>query len=283
MTEKELIISIIKEALAEDLGTGGDHTSKSTIPEQTQGKAQLLIKESGIISGIEVAQLVFQLLDPEIRFTPFLADGDKIKPGNIAFKVEGNVISILSGERLALNFLQRMSGIATQTSEMVEIIGDLECKLLDTRKTTPNMRIFEKMAVRAGGGYNHRFGLFDMILIKDNHVDFAGGVALAISKAIEYQKKNGLSIPIEIEVRDFNELEEALRTGGFQRIMLDNFTTEDMQKAVQIIDGRFETEASGGITKDTLRKYAETGIDFISVGALTHQIKSLDMSLRAIT
>ncbi len=283
MTEKEHIISIIKEALAEDLGTGGDHTSKSTIPEQTQGKAHLLIKESGIISGIEVAQLVFQLLDPEMRFTPFLADGAKIKVGDIAFEVEGNVISILSAERLALNFLQRMSGIATQTSEMVEIIGDLQCKLLDTRKTTPNMRIFEKMAVRAGGGYNHRFGLFDMILIKDNHVDFAGGVAPAISKAIEYQKINGLSIPIEIEVRDFDELEEALQTGGFQRIMLDNFTTEDMQKAVQIIDGRFETEASGGITKDTLRKYAETGIDFISVGALTHQIKSLDMSLRAIT
>ena len=211
-----------------------------------------------------------------------MQDGEYINIGDIAFEVEGNVVSILSAERLALNFMQRMSGIATRTNQLVQLISDLPCKLLDTRKTTQNMRIFEKMAVVTGGGHNHRFGLYDMILIKNNHVDFAGGVEKALSKVHEYLQLNSLQLPIEIEVRNFEELHKAIETGGFQRIMLDNFEPEALRHAVKIIAGRYETEASGGITAESLRVYAETGVDFISVGALTHQVKSLDMSLRAV-
>lgn len=281
MTDSEKIKQLIRQAVEEDLGNG-DHTSLSTIPAGTNRKAVLLIKESGILCGIDIARKVFETIDKGLKFNALMQDGEKIKPGDIVFEVEGDAISILSAERLALNFMQRMSGIATQTHQLSQLIRDLPCKLLDTRKTTPNMRIFEKMAVKTGGGHNHRFGLFDMILIKNNHVDFAGGVTEAITKAQDYIRKKQLNIAIEIEVRNFEELEEALETGGFQRIMLDNFTPEDLKQAIQIIAGRYETEASGGITAESLRAYAATGVDFISVGALTHQVKSLDMSLRAL-
>jgi nicotinate-nucleotide pyrophosphorylase (carboxylating) len=281
MTDSEKIKHLIRQAVEEDLGNG-DHTSLSTIPAETNRKANLLIKESGILCGVDIARMVFETIDQGLEFKALMHDGEKINPGDIVFEVEGNAISILSAERLALNFMQRMSGIATQTNQLTQLISDLPCKLLDTRKTTPNMRIFEKMAVKTGGGHNHRFGLFDMILIKNNHVDFAGGVAAAITKARDYIRKNELNMAIEIEVRNFEELEEAIATGGFQRIMLDNFSPENLQHAIQIIAGRFETEASGGITAESLRAYAATGVDFISVGALTHQVKSLDMSLRAL-
>lgn len=281
MTDSEKIKQLIRQAVEEDLGNG-DHTSLSTIPAGTNRKAVLLIKESGILCGIDIARTVFETIDKGLKFNALMQDGEKIKPGDIVFEVEGDAISILSAERLALNFMQRMSGIATQTHQLSQLISDLPCKLLDTRKTTPNMRIFEKMAVKTGGGHNHRFGLFDMILIKNNHVDFAGGVTEAITKAQDYIRKKQLNIAIEIEVRNFEELEEAVETGGFQRIMLDNFSPEKLQQAIQIIAGRYETEASGGITAESLRAYAATGVDFISVGALTHQMKSLDMSLRAL-
>ena len=281
ISDSESIDTLIELAITEDLGSG-DHTSMATIPHTSYGKAKLLIKEAGIIAGISVAHKVFSKIDPEIVFYPIIADGSKVKSGDIGFYVEGKSISLLSAERLALNFLQRMSGIATKTNQLVQLLDGLQTKLLDTRKTTPNMRIFEKEAVRLGGGHNHRFGLFDMILIKNNHIDFAGGVTKALYACRKYLEMNELNLKIEIEVRDFDELSEALVTGGFQRIMLDNFTVDQMQKAISLIEGRFETEASGGITEATLRAYAETGVDFISVGALTHHIKSLDMSLRAM-
>ncbi|MBU1369620.1 MAG: carboxylating nicotinate-nucleotide diphosphorylase, partial [Bacteroidetes bacterium] len=244
---------------------------------------QLLVKESGIIAGIEVAETVFHLVDPEIIFTAFLKDGQSVQTGDFVFSVEGRIISLLSAERLALNYMQRMSGIATNTAYYKSLLKGLPTRLLDTRKTTPGMRIFEKMAVNTGGGENHRFGLFDMILIKNNHVDFAGGVQEAIEAANNYLKKEALSIPIEIEVRNFEELQKVLEYGNIQRIMLDNFSPEALKKAIQIIDKRYETEASGGITAHTLYDYALSGVDYISVGALTHHIKSLDLSLRAIT
>lgn len=272
---------LIDQAIKEDIGNG-DHTSLSTIPAGTQGKMHLLIKESGILAGVEIAEKVFSQIDPNTQFKRFITDGTFVKPGDIAFEVSGLVVSMLSSERLALNFMQRMSGIATKTAYLVSLLQGLPTRLLDTRKTTPNMRIFEKQAVRLGGGENHRFGLFDMILIKNNHVDFAGGVHNAIVAANNYLKQKNLNIPIEIEVRNFDELDEALKTGNFQRIMLDNFSPSDLKKAVEIIDGRYETEASGGITEKTLYDYAQTGVTFISVGALTHHIKSLDMSLRAV-
>ena len=230
---------------------------------------------------MEVAKKVFYLVDPKITFNQLLNDGDAVNPGDIAFTVEGNVISLLSSERLALNFMQRMSGIATTTNKMVKLLDGLNTKLLDTRKTTPNLRMLEKMAVKLGGGENHRFGLYDMIMIKDNHVDFAGGIVNAISKANNYLKEKNKHLKIEIEVRNFEELEQVLDYGLIHRIMLDNFTTDNLRKAVELIGGRYETEASGGITIDTLRQYAETGVDYISVGALTHHIKSLDLSLKA--
>lgn len=274
------IDDIITRALAEDLGDG-DHTSQACIPANAKGKARLLVKEPGIIAGIEIARRVFEKVDKNTIFTQILNDGDIIKPGDIAFTVEGNPVSILSSERLALNFMQRMSGIATKTNQMQKLLDGLNTKLLDTRKTTPNLRTIEKMAVKMGGGENHRFGLFDMIMIKDNHVDFSGGIANAINNVKNYLKARNKDLKIEIEVRNFDELNEVLAIGGINRIMLDNFTPDNLCKAVELIDGRYETEASGGITESTLRIYAETGVDYISVGSLTHHIKSLDLSLKA--
>ncbi len=274
------IDEIIANALTEDIGDG-DHTSLSTIPEEATGKAKLLVKQEGVLSGMEIAARVFAQVDPRIIMYPLLKDGDVIKPGDIAFTVEGPSVSILKAERLALNFMQRMSGIATITAQYVERIRGTRARILDTRKTTPLMRAIEKMAVKHGGGHNHRFGLYDMIMIKDNHVDFAGGIAKAIHAANKYLKNTGRDLQIEIEVRNFDELRQVLESGEVNRIMLDNFSPENLRKAVELIGGKYETEASGGITLETIRQYAETQVDFISVGALTHQIKSLDLSLKA--
>lgn len=274
------IEEIIEKALSEDIGSG-DHTSLSTIPPSARGKARLIVKEDGVLSGMEIAAVVFSKVDPEIVFSPILTDGDIIKKGDIAFTAEGPSASILQAERLVLNFMQRMSGIATSTARYTKELAGLECKVLDTRKTTPLLRELEKMAVRHGGGFNHRFGLYDMIMIKDNHVDFAGGIVQAIDAANHYINKRGINLKIEIEVRNFNELDQVLEHGGVDRIMLDNFTPADLKLAVEKINKQFETEASGGITLESIRKYAETGVDFISVGALTHHIKSLDLSLKA--
>ena len=271
---------IIELALAEDIGAG-DYTSLSTIPAQAMGKARLLVKEAGVLSGIEVAAKVFEHVDPSIKINRQLKDGDKIKPGDIAFTVEGPSASLLQAERLALNFMQLMSGIATYTAQYVEVLKGLKTKVIDTRKTTPLLRALEKLAVVHGGGANHRKGLYDMILIKDNHVDFAGGIRQAIEGANAYLKEHDLSLPIEIEVRNADELEQVLSVGKITRIMLDNFTPDELKTAIYRINGQFETEASGGITLNTIRSYAETGVDFISVGALTHQIKSIDLSLKA--
>jgi nicotinate-nucleotide pyrophosphorylase (carboxylating) len=277
------IEEIIRKALEEDLGNG-DHTSLATIPADATGKSKLLIKEKGVLAGVEIAGKVFSMLDPSLRFEKILDDGSEVLPGAIAFYISGSSRSILSGERLALNFMQRMSGIATATSELVMLIEGTGAKILDTRKTTPLLREIEKNAVRLGRGENHRMGLYDMIMIKDNHVDFAGGISNAIHSVHDYMRVNieGSRLKIEIEVRNFDELGQVLKTGGIDRIMLDNFSPGDLAKAVKIIGGRFETEASGGITKQNIRQYADTGVDFISVGALTHHIKSLDMSLKAV-
>ncbi len=275
------IDEIIDKALAEDIGDG-DHTSLSTIPESAMGKAKLLVKQEGILSGMAIAQKVFSRVNHRIVMHSLLSDGDKIQPGDIAFTVDGPSVSILMAERLVLNFMQRMSGIATSTARYVKELEGLNTRVLDTRKTTPLLRELEKMAVLHGGGFNHRFGLFDMILIKDNHVDFAGGISKAIKAANQYLAQTERSLKIEIEVRNFDELNQVIETGGVNRIMLDNFTPANLKKAIGIIDGKFETEASGGITLETIRSYAESGVDFISVGALTHQIKSLDLSLKAI-
>lgn len=274
------IDEIIAAALKEDVGSG-DHTSLSTIPASAMGRAKLLVKEEGVLSGVDIARKVFKQVDGQTIFKPLLKDGDKIKVGDIAFTVEGSSISLLSAERLALNFLQRMSGIATATYKITSLLSDLPVKLLDTRKTTPLLRELEKYSVRMGGGHNHRFGLFDMILIKDNHVDYAGGTVQAIRAAQAYLKQKQLDLKIEIEVRNFVELQQVLDEGKVHRIMLDNFSPDQLRKALQLIDGRYETEASGGITLQNIRQYAETGVDFISVGALTHQIRSLDLSLKA--
>jgi nicotinate-nucleotide pyrophosphorylase (carboxylating) len=279
---------IIRQALAEDLGSG-DHTSLSTIPVEATGKSKLIIKEQGILAGVDIARQVFQLLDPGLQFEIQIKDGSAIKPGDIAFYVSGSSRSILSGERLALNFMQRMSGIATATAQYVKLVAGTGVRILDTRKTTPLLRELEKTAVRLGGGENHRMGLFDMIMIKDNHVDFAGGISKAIEAVNSYLSKlkpeelemKNEKLRIEIEVRNFRELEDVLSIGRIDRIMLDNFMAPDLAKAVKMIGGRFETEASGGININNIREYAETGVDFISVGALTHHIKSLDMSLKA--
>jgi len=274
------IDEIIDRALIEDLGDG-DHTSLSTIPENASRKARLVIKQEGILAGVEVAEKVFKKVDPSLEFSKLILDGTAINKGDVVFRVSGKAQSILSAERLALNFLQRMSGIATYTHFLVSKLEGLNTKLLDTRKTTPLLRELEKYAVRMGGAANHRIGLYDMILIKDNHVDFAGGVEAAIQAANDYLKTKNKDLKIEIEVRNFDELEKVLKVGNVHRIMLDNFLPVDMKKAVELIGGRFETEASGGINESTIRQYAETGVDFISVGALTHQIRSLDMSLLA--
>ena len=276
-----LVDDLVKIAIAEDLGDG-DHTSLSTIPADEQGAAQLIIKQDGILAGIDVALKVFAAVDPALKVELKLKDGAQVKKGDIAFIVRGRVISILQAERLVLNFMQRLSGVATQTHIYASKIADLHTKVLDTRKTTPGLRLLEKQAVKIGGGVNHRIGLFDMILIKDNHVDFAGGIANAIKSAQEYCKAKGKKLDIEIETRNLDEIRQAMAVGGIRRIMLDNFDVETTRKAVELIGGKYETESSGGITLDTLRDYALTGVDFISVGALTHQIKSLDMSLKAI-
>lgn len=275
------IEKFIENALAEDIGDG-DHSSLSTIPAEARGKANLIVKSDGIIAGIEVAKVVFNKVDPDLKVNVFIMDGSAVKKGDIAFSVEGRSISVLSSERLVLNFMQRMSGIATETNKYVKAIEGYKAKILDTRKTTPNFRYFEKLAVKLGGGENHRFGLYDMVMIKDNHVDFAGGIEKAISAAHQYLSLKDKKLKIEIEVRNFDELEKVLNYGGVDRIMLDNFSPENLKRAVEIIGTRYETEASGGITLDNVRKYAETGVDFISIGALTHQIKSLDLSLKAV-
>ncbi|MGQ1946032.1 carboxylating nicotinate-nucleotide diphosphorylase [Geofilum sp. OHC36d9] len=278
---KHLLKEFIENALREDIGDG-DHSSLSCIPASATGKVQLLVKESGILAGVEVAQTIFKQVEPDIKIEQFLADGTKIKPGDIAFTVEGSVHTLLKTERLVLNVMQRMSGIATQTNEYVKQLEGLNTKVLDTRKTTPGMRMLEKAAVKIGGGENHRMGLFDMIMLKDNHIDFAGGIEKAILSVKKYLANKGKDLKIEIEVRNMDELNEVLRVGGIQRIMLDNFDIPTSRKAVELINGQYEIESSGGITIDTLRDYAETGVDFISVGALTHQIKSLDLSLKAL-
>lgn len=265
---------------AEDIGDG-DHSTLSCIPADALGSQQLIVKQSGIIAGIEVARQVFSTFDPSLRVTQFLNDGDRVNPGDIAFRVDGPVRSLLQTERLMLNIMQRMSGIATRTAEYVELLKGTRTRILDTRKTTPGLRLLEKMAVRIGGGTNHRFGLFDMVMLKDNHVDHAGGITQAIDRCHEYLKANNRDLRIEIEVRNLDELRQVLAHGGVDRIMLDNFTPELTRQAVRLIGGRYETESSGGITLDTLRSYAECGVDFISVGALTHHVSSLDLSFKA--
>lgn len=279
--KKEDLLTFIHLALKEDVGDG-DHTSLSTVPEAAVGKARLLVKDTGILAGVELAGLIFKTVDPRLNPEVLMNDGDAIRPGDIVMYVEGPDRSILTAERLVLNCMQRMSGIATVTHAIVEKLAGTRCKVLDTRKTTPGIRLLEKWAVQIGGGVNHRFGLFDMILIKDNHVDYAGGIKNALTAAQEYVKKQGLNIPIEIEVRNLEELKEVLETGGVVRIMLDNFTYEQIREALKLINGRFPVEASGGITPDNVREYAETGVDYVSMGYLTHSVKSLDLSLKAV-
>lgn len=274
------IDEIIKQSLIEDIGDG-DHTALATIPATVQKSAKMVMKQDGIICGTIVAKKVFQTVDPQVQVSILIADGTAVKKGDTVMKISGKAASILTAERTALNFIQRMSGIATQTHHLVKILNGLNTKLLDTRKTTPLLRELEKYSVKCGGGENHRFGLFDMMMIKDNHVDFAGGIVPAIQAANEYQQRTGKKMNIEIEVRSLNELQEVLNYGHVQRIMLDNFSPELLKQAVEMVGGRYETEASGGITEKTLREYAITGVDYISVGALTHHISSLDISLLA--
>ena len=271
---------LIELAIREDIGDG-DHSSLSCIPHDERGRMKLLVKQEGILAGVEVAQRVLKRLDPEVKFEQLLEDGARIKPGDIAFYVEGRLISLLQAERILLNIMQRMSGVATQTAIYVKELEGHKTKVLDTRKTTPGMRVLDKMAVKLGGGENHRIGLFDMVILKDNHIDFAGGILKAIPRVREYLKEKGKNIPIEVEVRSLDDIRDFFAAGGCDRIMLDNFTPEMTREAVKLIDGRIEIESSGGITLKNLREYAECGVDFISVGALTHQIKSLDLSLKA--
>jgi nicotinate-nucleotide pyrophosphorylase (carboxylating) len=279
--ECQLMIDVlIRLAFAEDVG-GGDHSTLCCIPENALGKSRLIIKEDGVLAGVEMAKLIFKYVDHYLKMTVFIQDGSDVKKGDIAFTVEGSIRSLLQAERVMLNVMQRMSGVATTTRRYVEALKGTKTHVLDTRKTTPGMRMMEKMAVKLGGGMNHRIGLFDMILLKDNHVDFAGGIEKAIHCAQNYLKEKGLNLKIEIEVRNFDELQQVIDCGGVDRVMLDNFTVADTKKAVEMIAGRFETESSGGITLDTIRSYAECGVDFISVGALTHSVKSLDMSFKA--
>ena len=277
----KLIDDLIKLAFAEDIGDG-DHTTLSCIPPDKTGKSRLLIKDAGILAGVDMAKRIFRRFDPALQTEIFMHDGAEIKKGDIAFTVTGKIQSILQTERLVLNVMQRMSGIATVTRRYVKALEGTKTRVLDTRKTTPGMRMLEKEAVRLGGGMNHRIGLFDMILLKDNHVDFAGGIEQAITNVHLYLKEKGKNLKIEIEVRNFDELNEVLRIGGVDRIMLDNFNVDDTREAVQRIAGRYETESSGGVTLETLRTYADCGVDYISVGALKHSFKSLDMSLKRI-
>jgi len=277
----ELLNSFIDNALREDLGEG-DHSSLACIPESARGKAKLLVKEPGIIAGVNVARAVFSRISDQISINACLEDGTAVNQGDIVFEVTGNTRVILQAERLVLNIMQRMSGIATKTQQYVKRLHGLKTKVLDTRKTTPGMRFLEKEAVRIGGGYNHRMGLYDMIMLKDNHIDYAGGIKKAIQQTRIYLKKNNLKLKVEIEIRNLKELEEVLSIGGIDRIMLDNFTVDDTETAINMINGRFETESSGGITLENIRDYAECGVDFISVGDLTHHINSLDLSLKAV-
>lgn len=276
----ELEDRLIDLAFAEDIGDG-DHTTLCCIPEDAMGKSHLLIKEDGILAGVEVAKRVFGRFDPTLKVEVLMGDGSKVKRGDIAMVVSGKVRSLLQTERLMLNIMQRMSGIATMTHKYVERLKGTHTRVLDTRKTTPGMRILEKQAVKIGGGENHRIGLFDMILLKDNHVDFVGGIKNAIDRCHKYLKEKSLDLKIEIEVRNFSEIQQVLDCGGVNRIMFDNFSVDDTRTAVEMIAGRYETESSGGITFDTIRQYAECGVDYISVGALTHSVKGLDMSFKA--
>jgi len=272
---------LIKAWFAEDIGDG-DHTTLSCIPATATGKSQLIVKENGVLAGVEVAREIFHAFDPELKMTEYIHDGAEVKVGDVAFIVEGKIQSLLQTERLMLNIMQRMSGVATRTREYVKALEGTKTRVLDTRKTTPGLRTLEKAAVKIGGGVNHRIGLYDMILLKDNHVDFAGGIDKAILRAKAYLKEKGKDLKIEIEVRNFDELAQVMEVGGVNRIMLDNFTPENTRKAVEIIGGKYETESSGGITFTTLKDYADCGVDFISVGALTHSVKSLDMSFKAM-
>jgi nicotinate-nucleotide pyrophosphorylase (carboxylating) len=280
IVENRILYEFILRSIDEDIGEG-DHSSMACIPENAAGKAKLLIKEPGILAGVRIAEQVFSVIDNQLKTEVYINDGTKIVPGDVAFIVSGNQQSILRSERLVLNIMQRMSGIATSTREYVDCIKGLPAKILDTRKTTPGMRFAEKEAVRIGGGENHRKGLYDMIMLKDNHIDYAGGIKPAIKRTREYLKIKNKKLRIEIEARSINDIKEILLIGGIDRIMLDNFSPEETKIAVKMIGGRFETESSGGITLDTVRSYAECGVDYISVGALTHHIKCLDMSLKA--
>ena len=266
--------------MIEDIGEG-DHSTLSCVGSDAKGEAKLLVKDEGVLAGVELAQRIFKKFDPSLQIEVFIHDGEKVKPGDIAFIVKGSSRSILTTERLVLNFMQRMSGIATYTRQMVDIIEGTGAKLLDTRKTTPGIRLMEKWAVRIGGGVNHRIGLYDMVMLKDNHIDYAGGVTAAVQKCTAYLKENDKDLRIEVEVRDVDELKEVVAVGGVDRVMLDNFSPEDMKKALVLVPANMETEASGGITEKSIRAYAETGVQFISVGALTHSVKSLDLSLKA--
>jgi nicotinate-nucleotide pyrophosphorylase (carboxylating) len=277
----ELVRPFIDNALSEDVGDG-DHTSLATIPPGTTGKAKLLVKDQGVIAGVELAEYIFHRVDKDLKINIFIQDGTEVKPKDIVFEVEGSAISILTAERLVLNCMQRMSGIATSTDRIVDLLKGTNTQVLDTRKTTPGMRYLEKWAVRIGGGVNHRFGLYDMMLIKDNHVDYSGGIARAIENAHQYIAANNKKLAIEIEVRNLDELEEVLRTGGVDRILLDNFNFIELKQAVNIIEGRYITEASGGININNVREYANCGVDYVSIGAITHSVTCLDLSLKAV-
>lgn len=279
-TKEELIEQLLDLAFAEDVGDG-DHTTLSTIPADAMGRSRLIIKEKGVLSGVEVAEKVLHKVDPSIKMEVFIKDGSEVNPGDVAFIAEGPVRSLLVAERTMLNIMQRMSGVATMTKRYQDELKGLHTKVLDTRKTTPGMRMLEKEAVKTGGGMNHRIGLFDMILIKDNHIDFAGGIENAIRRAKEYCKANGKDLRIEVEARSLDDVRRILAEGGVDRVMFDNFTPEKTKEAVAIVNGAIETESSGGITLENLREYGETGVDFISVGALTHSVKGLDMSFKA--
>jgi nicotinate-nucleotide pyrophosphorylase (carboxylating) len=279
--ENRILREFIQRSLSEDIGDG-DHTSLASIPPEAEGKAKLLIKEKGILAGIRIAVVLFDAIDKNLKAEFLLEDGAKVQPGDIAFRLSGPIQSILKSERLVLNIMQRMSGIATSTNEYVSRLSGLKTKVLDTRKTTPGFRFIEKEAVKIGGGINHRMGLYDMIMLKDNHIDYAGGIEKAITKTRDYLNRNNLNLKVEIEARSLEDVNRILASGGVDRIMLDNFSVEDTSKAVALIAGKYETESSGGITLDTIRSYAECGVDFVSVGALTHHIRSIDMSLKAI-
>ena len=281
MLEESALTNLIQNALAEDIGNG-DHSTLACIPSTARGRARLNIKENGILAGMEVAEKVFRQLDITTVFEPFKKDGDVMKAGEVAFEVEAHVHTLLMGERLALNCMQRMSGIATLTHQYTEKLKGYHTRLLDTRKTTPNFRLLEKEAVRIGGGVNHRMGLYDMVMLKDNHIDFAGGITAAVNKTVAYLKAHNLPLQIEVEMRDLEDVKEVLAVGQINRIMLDNFTPAQLSEALALINGKYETEASGGINLDTLESYAKTGVDYVSAGAVIHHAVSVDLSLKAI-